>query len=192
MRVVADLASGQVKKCSGPCGLVLPLTSFGTRNCDGRRYPVSRCRPCESKRSREAQARALKDGRPYPSYVHGYKRRLQREKESRAAGTETTRWILIDSRRTDKKSGRLNDMTEDSIRAAIGSGCSYCGERDLRMTLDRIDNRQGHTRENVVGACIRCNYLRRNMPHKAWLKLVPGIRAAREEGLFGDWTGRIR
>lgn len=189
---MTNSSSVQVKRCSGPCGLVLPLTSFGRRTCDGRRYPVSRCRPCESKRSREAQSRALKEGRPYPSYVRGYKKRLKREKESRAAGTDTARWILIDSRRSDKKNGRPNDLTTDSIRGAIESGCFYCGEQHLRMTLDRIDNQQGHTCKNVVGACIRCNYLRRDMPYKAWLKIVPAVRSAREEGLFEDWTGRIK
>jgi hypothetical protein len=60
------------------------------------------------------------------------------------------------------------------------------------MTLDRIDNKRGHSRANVVPACIRCNYARRDMPYAAWLCLAPGLRVALEQGLFGEWTGRCR
>jgi len=57
------------------------------------------------------------------------------------------------------------------------------------MTLDRVDNTCGHIQSNVVSACVRCNYMRRDMPYAAWLKLLPMIKQAREEGLFGTWTG---
>jgi hypothetical protein len=60
------------------------------------------------------------------------------------------------------------------------------------MTLDRKDNDRGHTQDNVVPACIRCNYIRRHTPYEAWLCMVPGVRRARKEGFFGDWTGRTR
>jgi hypothetical protein len=56
------------------------------------------------------------------------------------------------------------------------------------MTIDRIDNEIGHTLSNVVPACIRCNYVRRDMPHEAWLCLVEGMREAVFRGLFGSWT----
>ena len=56
-------------------------------------------------------------------------------------------------------------------------------------SIDRINNDQGHVLDNVVPACARCNYLRRDMPHEAWLILVPAVRLARESGAFGDWDG---
>lgn len=59
------------------------------------------------------------------------------------------------------------------------------------MTLDRKDNALGHTPGNVVPACTRCNYVRRDMPEKAWLMLAPAMRVAREAGAFGDWTCQI-
>lgn len=83
-------------------------------------------------------------------------------------------------------------MTVEFVQQMIEGGCSYCGESELRMTLDRIDNSQGHTRENVVAACIRCNYTRKDMPHGAWILLAPAMKVARECGLFGAWTGRTR
>ena len=97
--------------------------------------------------------------------------------------------ICTDSRKADRKKGLINDMTVDFVRGLIGDGCSYCGESELRMTLDRIDNAVGHVTTNVVPACIRCNYMRRDMPHSAWLVLCPSVREARESGAFGNWTG---
>lgn len=105
---------------------------------------------------------------------------------------DVPRWILEDSRGTDRKHGRKNDLTKKHIEEQIAKGCSYCGEKELRMTLDRIDNNEGHTQNNTTPACIRCNYIRRNMPYEAWLCLKPGLRKARKQGLFGDWVGRAR
>lgn len=99
--------------------------------------------------------------------------------------------ILQDSKESDRRKDRANDLTIEFIRALIEPGCSYCGETSLRMTLDRIDNELGHVQANVVAACIRCNYARGNMPYEAWLCLVPGLREARSKGLFGAWEGRI-
>lgn len=112
--------------------------------------------------------------------------------QMRAAGIDVARFILREARRSDRLRGRVCDLTKDQIESLISRGCSYCGETGLRMTLDRIDNSGGHTLDNVVPACIRCNYARRDMPYEAWLCLVEGMRQARELGLFKAWTGRTR
>lgn len=118
---------------------------------------------------------------------------LKKYSEMRAALVNQERWILEDSRRDDRRRrGVENDLDIQFIRDAIKKGCSYCGERQLRMTLDRIDNGLPHTKANVVPACIRCNYTRKNMPYAAWLVIAPKMREARELGLFGTWTGRGR
>ncbi len=100
--------------------------------------------------------------------------------------------ILKDSKGSDKKHNRQNDLTKESIAKIIANGCSYCGETQLRMTVDRVDNSIGHIESNVVSACVRCNLARGDMPYEAWLRLVPGMKEAREKGLFGDWTGRLK
>lgn len=100
------------------------------------------------------------------------------------------RFILEDSRRSDKKKGFSNDLTKEFIESIITNGCRYCGETKLRMTLDRIDNSIGHLQSNVVPACIRCNLARGSMPYIAWQHIVPLIKEAREQGLFGDWDGK--
>lgn len=116
----------------------------------------------------------------------------RRRRERRARGENLQQIIWNDSRESDKKKGRENDLTKEFIAEQIAKGCSYCGETELRMTLDRIDNGIGHLQANVVPACIRCNYVRGNMPHKAWVVVARAMKRARKQELFGDWTGRAR
>lgn len=97
--------------------------------------------------------------------------------------------LLEDFLKGDRKKNLVNDLDLQFIFSLISQGCLYCGEKDLRMTLDRIDNSLGHTKNNVNPACCRCNSIRQNMPYAAWLFLVPRIREAREAGVFGHWIG---
>lgn len=110
-----------------------------------------------------------------------------RQRASRKKKEDADRWICVESRSADRKRGRANDISRPFIKELIKEGCCYCGETSLRMTLDRIDNSQGHIKTNVVPACVRCNLLRRDMPYAAWLILVPAVRQAREQAAFGAW-----
>jgi hypothetical protein len=115
-----------------------------------------------------------------------------RRRNARKDPNKNGKHIVEDSRRTDRKKGLQNNLDEDWVNQIISLGCCYCGETSLRISLDRIDNNIGHVKTNVVPACIRCNYTRKNMPYAAWILLVPAMKAAREKGLFGEWTGRGR
>jgi hypothetical protein len=120
------------------------------------------------------------------------KRRNLKFNQMRATGTDVARFIFWEARRSDKRRGLECDLNREQIAEIIKRECVYCGETQLRMTLDRIDNSRGHTKDNVNPACIRCNYARRDMPYRAWLCLAEGMRRAREFGLFEGWTGRTR
>jgi hypothetical protein len=111
------------------------------------------------------------------------------QKRDRKDPLHRPRFILKDANGMDRKRGLSNDLTLGWVTELVSRGCSYCGDPALRMTLDRLDNDKAHTKDNVVPACIRCNFVRGTMPHAAWLVLAPGMREAREAGLFGGWTG---
>ena len=159
---------------------------FYVRMVNGSKAIKSICKLCENKRR---WPRQKKRGETYTKYNKAYDHKVS---EWRRSGVDQDRWIWRDTRGWDRKHGFEPELTREEIRELIASGCLYCGETNLRMTLDRIDNSKGHCRGNVNPACIRCNYARRAMPYEAWLCLLPGLKEAREKRLFGDWTGRCR
>ena len=175
------------KKCNA-CGKVLSVSEFDERIVSGKRYLRTACKQCECKKRNDR----LKRGGVTDTRRESQKRYLKKLKESRAKNDRPAHWIWRDSRGSARKKGLNHTLSEELISTIIANECQYCGETELRMTLDRIDNSKGYTEDNVVPACIRCNYARRDMPYEAWLLIAPGFRKAREQGVFGEWVGRCR
>ena len=163
-----------MKQCIGPCGLKLPTSCFGKGRNGSQRNVCKKC--MGKKRSPEKITARI-------AWMSRYQKQFRTDNPARA--------IMVDSRRSDKRHGRANDLDLEFVQQMIVCPCAYCGESTLRMTLDRKDNDLGHLKSNVVTACIRCNYARGNMPYAAWLCLADGMRSARESGAFGDWIGRF-
>lgn len=127
------------------------------------------------------------------AYYHKNKQVLSlKGKHARRDPANRPRFILEDTRKSDKRRNQLNDLTVEWIAEQFADGqCSYCGETELLLTLDRIDNTHGHSMANVCVACERCNMFRRDMPFGAWLVVAEGMRKVRELNLFEGWTGSI-
>jgi len=123
------------------------------------------------------------------SNVTNPEKQRQRCRRYRAKPANLARVLLSDINKSDKKRGFSNDLDVDFVRAIMESPCTYCGEDQLRISLDRIDNLQGHLRSNVVPCCSRCNYMRRDMPYGAWIHIAQAVKTAKEKGLFGGWDG---
>lgn len=164
------------------CATERPISAF-RKTAHGHR---NACKSCDRKGARQREL-ASPDARRVWQRRFGEKLRLQRKNPTLAG-----KFIFMDSRASDRKAGRDNDLNRLFVETAIANGCLYCGERELRMTLDRIDNALGHLMANVVPACIRCNYVRRDMPYAAWMTIAPSMRVAREAGLFRGWNNRVR
>jgi hypothetical protein len=170
------------KQCT-KCKDEYPESDFTTRTRNGRITRSSWCKPCKRQISRDKR-RAGDWSKPSDEQLE-----LWRLKgiEDRADVSKRGRFILEDSRKSDRRRGFDNDLTRGAIEKLISRPCSYCEGTGDRMTLDRIDNDIGHTQANVVPACYRCNIVRGSMPYEAWLVLAPSMKVARENGLFGDW-----
>ena len=178
------MTSVPTKTCTR-CGLTKPITEMESLKKGDKIYARTRCKKCGAV-ARKAWAAAHPEQREAQNIRKCTQDALQRR-------TRESHHLVIyrDAKASDSKHNREFSLTTQQISALIEQGCCYCGETTLRMTLERIDNGLGHTLENVVPACLRCNYIRRDMPHRAWLQLVKGLRVAREAGLFGEWTGNF-
>ena len=63
--------------------------------------------------------------------------------------------------RIDKSKGHQCDIDRLFILNEImPKPCTYCGTTEYPRGCDRIDNRLGHTKDNVVPACAACNFAR--------------------------------
>ena len=165
------------------CDLPLPESAFPLNKTNGKVYRKSICKKCDNT-ARKNRAHST------PERTEKYKKRVNeasRRWRSNPANRATA--IVKDCRGSDRRKGLTNDIDKEWVREKISQGCAYCGETNIVMTLDRIDNSIGHIKSNVIPACLRCNYLRRDMPMGAWKMLVPAIRKANEKGLFADWDG---
>ena len=176
----------EIRKVEGhrcrECGRMEPEVTFGFKKEGKVKYQHYLCHPCQ------AEYRKTMNHDP-ESKRRQMRRGAERRNKKRKLGLSTVSDILKDSKSSDKKSGRQNDQDRKFIENEISHGCSYCGESNIRITLDRIDNSLGHLKSNVRAACMRCNYIRRHMPFDAWIAIVPAIESARKRGLFGLWDG---
>jgi hypothetical protein len=141
---------------------------------------MSICKKCNVLRDK----RKFEDRSPeYKKKAAGWSRQY-RSKKTRE------KLIVEDNKKGDRKSGRQNDLDEVFVRELISKGCVYCGvsAEQVKMSLDRIDNKLGHTKENVTPSCLECNLTRGDMPYNAWLLVSVGMRHARGMGLLNGWT----
>lgn len=174
------------KKLCKSCGDLKPLEEFSLNspNKNGKRYRRCHCRPCHGRIRRGYSTPEAK--------LRASKAKQEKMKAERANGERTGFYIRMDSRGSDRKYGRDNDLTIDFIEKEISKGCCYCGDMTTRMTLDRIDNDIGHTMLNVKPSCVRCNHVRGDMPYEAWVIVARAMKRVYKNGLFGDWKGRSR
>lgn len=85
-------------------------------------------------------------------------------------------------RAIDKRKGMQFDLDvawyEENIH---GKPCHYCSDIESPLGCDRIDNKQGHTRNNVVPCCFECNVTRMdNYSYEEMIVLGETIRVIKE------------
>lgn len=163
------------------CGKSEPEVTFYQKRDSQSSRPRFLCVECSKEYRKKYPTRT-------DSRKRGNKKKAAKEKVERTDPTQRAKYIMRDSRTSDIKKGLDNDLDIGFVNLLISNPCSYCGTTQERMTLDRIDNSLGHSKSNVIPACIQCNFFRRDMPYEAWMLLVPGMKRARESGLLNGWN----
>lgn len=164
------------KTCKS-CKESKPLENFESiRRTDKTTYYRGICNQCRYSKRRTY----------YQNNPEVWERRKLIEKEQRVVSrqdiAQRAKWIVRDSKNTDRKNQMENDLTIEWVKETIKDGCSYCGSV-LKLSLDRKNNSLGHMKNNVVSCCWRCNYIRRDMPLEAWLI----VAEVAERGMLDGW-----
>ncbi len=117
-------------------------------------------------RKKNADKKREDDKEYYQSHIDARREYGRAWSKERYKTKEGKALILYSSyKRIDSSKGldTEENITKDWIMQNIfgGQKCVYCGESDWRkLGADRIDNKLGHTPENVVCCCKQCNYER--------------------------------
>lgn len=72
---------------------------------------------------------------------------------------------IINYRNTDRLKGLECDLDQDYVDLLVETSCYYCnsGSNNEVLGYDRIDNNKGHTKDNVIVCCHRCNVARNDL-----------------------------
>jgi len=110
--------------------------------------------------------------------LFGKKRKTRTQRDQ--TFIQKTNRMLGAYRLRDRTRGLYNDMTISIMRGLIEKGCVYCGDLE-NIGLDRIDNKKGHSTDNVVPCCHSCNTARNdNFSHSEMFLIGDAIRKVKE------------
>ena len=112
------------------------------------------CRPCLSMRKKGRDRRAERWSNMTPSQKS---RNIALAAAYRKTGYGRALFLRKAYQRIDEC-----DFSTSELAAFIEQPCFYCGSTEEPRGLDRIDNSGAHTKENVVPACVHCNFARGN------------------------------
>jgi len=69
--------------------------------------------------------------------------------------------------------GYTFNLTKQQFELLINKDCAYCGKAPNKYNgVDRVDNSQGYTYENVVPCCSICNLMKRSLTVHGFIQHV--------------------
>lgn len=110
--------------------------------------------------------------RRHPDYDAEYTRRKRAEDPVYRASRMLSVYKYQD--RKYNRAGRPEDYPDKyEVAELIQKPCIWCGETDWRkMGLDRIDNTEGHIRDNVEPCCRACNLKRQQRTFEEFRDMI--------------------
>lgn len=75
------------------------------------------------------------------------------------------------------------ELDKEYVLHLFSLDCEYCDDPPaeysngaIRNGIDRVDNKLGYTKENVVSCCMVCNNMKHTMSYDAWMQHLEKIR----------------
>lgn len=83
----------------------------------------------------------------------------------------TSKYVLNRLKSGAKRRNLMFELTLEDVTNIISKQCNYCGETDS-ISIDRVDNKIGYTKENSVPCCTMCNMMKKDFDLKDFLQKV--------------------
>lgn len=74
-----------------------------------------------------------------------------------------------------KKAGYKMTLSLKDFDFITSNQCSYCGEKEKRRGIDRVDNSVGYLKENCVSCCGKCNMMKMKLSKEDFLSHIKKI-----------------
>lgn len=68
-------------------------------------------------------------------------------------------------------------LTLEEFSEIVSNPCTYCGENEKRIGVDRIDNKVGYTKDNSAPCCNTCNMMKKAMDVVDFISHVGKIKS---------------
>lgn len=72
-------------------------------------------------------------------------------------------------------------LSIEDFKKLVSEPCFYCGEKDKRRGIDRIDNSKGYLKDNSASCCSTCNYMKKTFSVEDFISHVRKIYKYKEE-----------
>ncbi len=73
------------------------------------------------------------------------------------------------------KRGKKFYLSLEEFKEIVNQPCIYCGDREVRIGIDRVNNNYGYTKKNSAPCCPTCNYMKKTLTKKHFLSHINKI-----------------
>ena len=140
----------KLKKCN-KCGEEKELKFF-SKSKNGKFGVRGSCKICEREKYKKW---AKGKGKECVKQINN--RYYQREKFS-------NKYRFIRYKASAKQRGFDFNINKEECFKLFNGICYYCGDKDSRIGIDRIDSDKGYITGNIVPCCKRCNIMKNKTP----------------------------
>ena len=128
-----------------------------------------------------------KNGSSYSSQCKTCRHASNRKYRRKFNHKEKYRNYIYRSITTDRE---LSISYEEFLDLVTNYSCYYCGLDNDQLGLDRVDNSQGYTLENVVPCCRPCNVAKNDMSYNDFITMCKYVVSNHDRASSNSKGGR--
>lgn len=129
------------------------------------------CKECRKKEKNEYRSRPEVKKRQQEHYQKNKK--IIRERTAKHYWTINGQFHQYKKRA--KKSNIVFELNEKDCVDFFETNCYYCGDKINGLGIDRVDNKKGYVKDNIVPCCSKCNFMKHVMGIEEFIEQLKKI-----------------